>query len=424
MLNLIFFRRLTHFCLAIFLCTSTSISAQMAPEWQSAREATKRLSKAACEGDAAAKKELERKALRHKEPTAQTSLAWLMVNCNYTDEKYHKSLPIRVDLYRQAAEAGYPLARSNYGIHLFAGEGVARDRDAGISHVLAAVEDGYQEAALYLARSILRGHYGMALSQEDPEVVYELLVLAESTGVDATQVNEAWRMLEMEHPDPGQYCLARFFDAADLRDAACPRPLFATTAEELDSYAACLNDYELPPSFRPFMEYGYEVGGWDDEYNSEALNYCVADLGKGGNQFAVALLAEMQQPAVSQFAIAGITAFMSDETFVAAMEARGFTCRPDPYNRPGADCSQNNSWNSINKDQSGRVYVECEIFDGCRKKARTIAQEIVDSGMVEKLNNEGPRVWCTVGPADDKICVQENFASQKPQIVLYPPGTY
>jgi hypothetical protein len=114
---------------------------------------------------------------------------------------------------------------------------------------------------------------------------------------------------------------------------------------------------------------------------------------------------------------------MSDEAFVSAMEARGFTCRAD-HDRDGEDCSQNRSWNRIQKDSSGRVYVECEIFDGCRKKARTIAQEIVDSGMVVRLNNEGPRVWCAVGPADDRICVQENYASKRPQIVLFPPGTY
>jgi len=70
----------------------------------------------ACQGDQGAYLRLEQGAIREKNPAALNALAWLNLTAKCANKKYNAAQAI--DLQRQAAELGYPIAQSNYALRL------------------------------------------------------------------------------------------------------------------------------------------------------------------------------------------------------------------------------------------------------------------------------------------------------------------
>lgn len=78
---------------------------------------------------------------------------------HHSAERYDKA----VVWWRRAAEAGHPAAMNNYGMMLFDGTGVVRDRDEGEKWLAKAAKAGVQEARNYFsARDNAAASYGDA----------------------------------------------------------------------------------------------------------------------------------------------------------------------------------------------------------------------------------------------------------------------
>lgn len=97
---------------------------------------------------------------------ANTALAWLFgaQHCHY----FQNNPPLVTKLYKRAAEQGYPVAMTSYGIKLLRGEGTANNPYTGTAYLLNAAISGWDDAGLFLAEHIFLGinaKYGLDVAQ-------------------------------------------------------------------------------------------------------------------------------------------------------------------------------------------------------------------------------------------------------------------
>lgn len=123
-------------------------------EFQEQRQFSNELSNSACEGNEIAHGKLEAAASLGS-ATANTSLAWLYgkQHCHY----FQNNPELVTSLYKRAAEQGYPIAMTSYGIKLLRGEGTAKNPYVGTVYLLNAAISGWGNAGLFLAEHILLG---------------------------------------------------------------------------------------------------------------------------------------------------------------------------------------------------------------------------------------------------------------------------
>lgn len=123
-------------------------------EFQEQRQFSIELANSACEGNEVAHGKLEA-ASSLGSATANTSLAWLYgkQHCHY----FQNNPELVTSLYKRAAEQGYPIAMTNYGIKLLRGEGTAKNSYVGTVYLLNAAIAGWGNAGLFLAEHILLG---------------------------------------------------------------------------------------------------------------------------------------------------------------------------------------------------------------------------------------------------------------------------
>lgn len=122
--------------------------------FQKQRQFSNELSDSACEGNEVAYGKLEAAASLGN-ATANTALAWLYgaQHCHY----FQNNPALVTSLYKRAAEQGYPIAMSSYGIKLLRGEGTAKKPYVGTVYLLNAAMSGWGDAGLFLAEHILLG---------------------------------------------------------------------------------------------------------------------------------------------------------------------------------------------------------------------------------------------------------------------------
>lgn len=122
--------------------------------FQEQRQFSNELSDSACEGNEEAYGKLEAAASLGN-ATANTALAWLYgaQHCHY----FQNNPELVTSLYKRAAEQGYPIAMTSYGIKLLRGEGTAKKPYVGTVYLLNAATSGWGDAGLYLAEHILLG---------------------------------------------------------------------------------------------------------------------------------------------------------------------------------------------------------------------------------------------------------------------------
>lgn len=122
--------------------------------FQEQRQFSNELSESACEGNQVAYGKLEAAASLGN-ATANTSLAWLYgaQHCHY----FQNNPELVTSLYKRAAEQGYPIAMTSYGIKLLRGEGTAKKPYVGTVYLLNAAMSGWGDAGLFLAEHILLG---------------------------------------------------------------------------------------------------------------------------------------------------------------------------------------------------------------------------------------------------------------------------
>lgn len=138
------------------LIAGAPLQAEMSMFWEDLRAASNSLSAQACDGVDRAYNTLVYRAETYGDPTAMNSLAWLSVTerCQdyYTGDQFRAA-----NLICASAEAGYPLAMSNCGLRHILPLGAEQDLDVGLSWIEAAMNLGYAEAGVYLARQYIHG---------------------------------------------------------------------------------------------------------------------------------------------------------------------------------------------------------------------------------------------------------------------------
>ena len=123
--------------------------------WQSQREAAIELGNRACAGDERAISEV-RRGIARGDPVLMNNVVSLQAKCDAFDSFSEDAV---IGFQRRAAEAGYPIALSNYGIRLIKGWGVPVDTKQGARLMARAVEGGNGYAAAVLAHEYASGEF-------------------------------------------------------------------------------------------------------------------------------------------------------------------------------------------------------------------------------------------------------------------------
>lgn len=160
-------------------------------EFQEQRQFSNGLSESACEGNDVAHGKLEAAASLGN-ATANTSLAWLYgkQHCHY----FQNNPELVTSLYKRAAEQGYPIAMTNYGIKLLRGEGTAKNPYVGTVYLLNAAISGWGNAGLFLAEHILLG-----LNAEHDRDVAQALYDQFRTSADSDELIRSVENLLAQH---------------------------------------------------------------------------------------------------------------------------------------------------------------------------------------------------------------------------------
>ncbi|WP_299425740.1 hypothetical protein [uncultured Shimia sp.] len=164
--------------------------------WQPMREKYNVMSDQACEGDGSAFRELMVGAIEADNPVAQNDLAWVFATerCVFhTDD-----MEAIVELQRDAADAGYPVAQSNIGVKYMKGIGVEQNADLAIAYFEAAMRSGYGEAAAELGTYFADG----IRVERDIARANSLLEEAYSLGADDDMIATLIKALEKAAPTP------------------------------------------------------------------------------------------------------------------------------------------------------------------------------------------------------------------------------
>ena len=188
----------------IVLNASDAEAEELHGEWKPQRAYYNVLSDRACAGDVDAYEELTTAAKQLGNAVAMNDLAWVHSTDSY--DFSHSDLEAAVELQRQSANAGYPIALSNYAVRLTEGIGTARDADAARVYFERAIAAGYGTAALLYADYLLSAEYFPI----DIEKVGQLYNFAQNSGADSDHVQQLWVALS-EAEDTGT---ERFFTDA------------------------------------------------------------------------------------------------------------------------------------------------------------------------------------------------------------------
>lgn len=150
----------------------------LSPFWQEQRDHFNKLSDDACGGDGQALRELMAAVYRDDNPVAKNDLAWLYMteDCVFTEDDLSEA----IDLQRQSANSGYPVAQNNLANRLMKGDGVELDASLAIEYFNMALRAGYGEAAADLGVYFAEGD----LIDQDLPRARELLTAAMDNGAD------------------------------------------------------------------------------------------------------------------------------------------------------------------------------------------------------------------------------------------------
>lgn len=165
---------------------------QLDANWQQMRDYFNVVSDRACEGDGQALHRLMNAVYQENDPVAKNDLAWL-----YASEECVFStgdLEVITDLQRQSADAGYPLAQSNYAVRLIKGDGVPRNIDLAKKYFLAAIEAEYGNAAVELGLFVVEGEYLV----KDLAIAKSLYQSAITLGADKQELKKLRDKLDAE----------------------------------------------------------------------------------------------------------------------------------------------------------------------------------------------------------------------------------
>lgn len=156
--------------------------------WQSKREAAAALGNKACAGDRSAIEKV-RRAIASGDPVLMNNVVSLRAKCDVFDSI---SEPDAIEFQRLAAEAGYPIALSNYGIRLVKGWGVPVDADRGVQMLERSVDGGNGYAAAVLASEYATGEF----LPRDLEKSRSFLRIAEQEGAATSRTKAARESLQ------------------------------------------------------------------------------------------------------------------------------------------------------------------------------------------------------------------------------------
>lgn len=174
--------KILHAFLISTLFLATPIFAeQLEANWQTRRDYYNKIVDQACAGDKNAYDLLYKDATEKQDPVALHNLAWIFQNqsCNFsrTDLQSHAMV------YSASANAGYPLAHSNYAKILMEGKGTMRQPELALKHFQKAIDAGYGNAAVSL------GLYYTG---------------SEFLAIDTVKATELYRRAIQEGADPSQ----------------------------------------------------------------------------------------------------------------------------------------------------------------------------------------------------------------------------
>lgn len=183
--------------LFIFVLATSAFSEQLDPKWQVPRDYFNRLSDQACAGDERAYLELSNTALLGKNPVALNDLGWVFFTqkCTYSKE----DLSHAARLYKEAAQAGYPISQSNYAEFLMEGDVIARDPSLAKEYFHRAMDAGYGNAAVTLGLYYFSAEF-LPIDDTKASSLYQCAV---QEGADPNQLAKLQAELEKSDAEIG-----------------------------------------------------------------------------------------------------------------------------------------------------------------------------------------------------------------------------
>ncbi len=183
----------------MWLWAPAASAEQLGPVWQAPRDQFNQLSDAACDGDTQALLQLTTAAMANGHPVAKHDLAWLLMtqSCAFAVD----DLTEAINLQRAAADAGYPVAQSNFAVRLLEADSVAQNGALAEAYLDSAIRAGYGLAAVELGTHLARG-YGVA---QDVERARALLITANDLGADdhaIAALQDALEEVDFSRPNP------------------------------------------------------------------------------------------------------------------------------------------------------------------------------------------------------------------------------
>jgi TPR repeat protein len=117
------------------------------------------------------------------DPVLQSNIGWLSSNC----DSFDVSGAEKAKWTKKAAEAGYPIAQSNYGMKLIRGEDVRKNIAKGVVMMNTAIEGGYANAAALLSIQFSDAKH-MPRKLREAKIYLDI---AKSRGADARFIKSA-----------------------------------------------------------------------------------------------------------------------------------------------------------------------------------------------------------------------------------------
>jgi hypothetical protein len=287
--------------LFFFIATTPAISEQLEPRWQGARDHFNQMSDQACAGDERAYRELVVSARGGADPVAMTDLAWLYgtKECAFSEGKSKLG---RVGLYQQAAEAGYPIAQSNYAEYLIEGELITRKPGLAKEYFHRAIDAGYGNAAVVL------GLYYLS---------------AEFLPIDSTKARALFNRADREGADLAELLK---LETELNKIEAVGEPVMT----EIDG---------LPELFIGSWGYGYGEARWDYAPKGKFEARVYVGVYDNSKHFYMGMMREANNPVVR---LTGVSVEYADES-VSSIDlsfCQSDTCRVNQYGdnfgRPGS----------------------------------------------------------------------------------------
>ena len=214
--------------------------------WQSQREAAIELGNRACAGDERAISEV-RRGIARGDPVLMTNVVSLQAKCDAFDSFSEDAV---IGFQRRAAEAGYPIALSNYGIRLIKGWGVPVDTKQGARLMARAVEGGNGYAAAVLAHEYASGEF----LKRNLSKAGAFLKIAEQEGASADRIATAREQIASANLAIGEE------RRASLWSTAPPPPTATSETTEENRNVAALVISNWAYDNRPIYEKGKKDG--------------------------------------------------------------------------------------------------------------------------------------------------------------------